>query len=162
MVNEKTLVYTDGACPGDPGPGRGGYGIIIRYSDEEGNVHEQECSQGYERTTHNRMELRAVIKALEMLEGSCEVELYSDSKYVVDNANNYLETWIKRGWKKADNKPVENTDLWKRFVEVKSLHSVSLNWVKGHNKNPLNERCDKLAVEAANGGNLIVDEGYIE
>lgn len=106
MENAKTLIYTDGACPGDPGPGRGGYGIIIRYSDAEGNTHEQEYSQGYERTTHNRMELRAVIKALEMLEGPCEVEINSDSKYVVDNANNYLETWIERGWKKADNKPV--------------------------------------------------------
>ena len=108
------------------------------------------------------MELRAVIKALEMLEGPCEVEINSDSKYVVDNANNYLETWIERGWKKADNKPVENTDLWKRFVEVKKPYAVSLNWVKGHNKNPLNERCDKLAVAAANSDNLIVDEGYVE
>ena len=162
MENAKTLIYTDGACPGDPGPGRGGYGIIIRYSDAEGNIQEKEYSQGYERTTHNRMELRAVIKAFEMFEEPCEVEIYSDSKYVVDGANSYLETWIKRGWKKADNKPVENVDLWKQFVEVKKPYTVVLNWVKGHNKNPLNERCDKLAVAAANSDNLIVDEGYIE
>ena len=158
MENARISIYTDGAC--SVNPGHGGYGIIIRRPDAEGNIQEQEYSQGYEWTTNNRMELTAVIKALEMLEEPCEIDLYSDSKYVIDNANDNLENWIKSGWKKPDKKQVKNIDLWKRFVEVKKMHTVTLSYVKAHADDQLNIRCDALAKAAADSDDLIIDEGY--
>ena len=120
----------------------------------------KELSQGYEKTTNNRMELMAVIAGLEALNRSCEVEVYSDSQYVVNAFNqHWVDGWIKKGWKRGKNEPVKNVDLWKRLLEAKQKHSVTFHWVKGHDGHPQNERCDELATTAADGTNLIVDEG---
>lgn len=146
----KVTVYTDGAAKGNPGPG--GYGIVMLASK-----HRKELSQGFRLTTNNRMELLAVIVALEALKKARnEVTVYSDSKYVVDAVNkNWLFGWEKKGFKKK-----KNPDLWKRFLVAYRLQHVKFVWVKGHANNPLNERCDELAVEAAESNNLLVDEGY--
>ena len=152
-------IFTDGAARGNP-DGPGGYGCILRYVDPKGNVHEREFSKGYEKTTNNRMELMAVIAGLEALNRSCEVEVYSDSQYVVNAFNqHWVDGWIKKGWKRGKNEPVKNVDLWKRLLEAKQKHSVTFHWVKGHDGHPQNERCDELATTAADGTNLIVDEG---
>ncbi|MGN0379351.1 MAG: ribonuclease HI [Butyrivibrio sp.] len=152
-------IYTDGAARGNP-DGPGGYGTVLRYVDGSGNVHEKELSQGYVRTTNNRMELMAAIAGLEALKTPCDVELYSDSKYLVDAFNQkWIEGWIKKGWKRSQNEPVKNVDLWKRLLEAKKPHKVKFIWVKGHNGHDFNERCDGLATAAADGDNLIVDAG---
>ena len=133
-------IYTDGACSGNPGPG--GWGAILRY-----NGVEKELSGGEEQTTNNRMELTAAIKALEALKESCAVELYSDSKYLVDALEKgWAEGWKKRGWVKSDKKPALNPDLWQRLLELLEMHSVSCHWVKGHAENQFNNRCDAMAV----------------
>lgn len=133
-------IYTDGACSGNPGPG--GWGAILRY-----NGVEKELSGGEAQTTNNRMELTAAIKALEALKESCAVELYSDSKYLVDALEKgWAEGWKKRGWVKADKKPALNPDLWQRLLELLEMHSVSCHWVKGHAENQFNNRCDAMAV----------------
>ena len=112
------------------------------------------------RTTNNRMELMAVIAGLEALNRPCEVEVYSDSQYVVNAFNqHWVDGWIKKGWKRGKNEPVKNVDLWKRLLEAKEKHSVTFHWVKGHDGHPQNERCDELATSAADGDDLIVDEG---
>lgn len=150
----KVEIFTDGACLGNPGPG--GYGAIIR-----ANGKEKELSKGYKLTTNNRMELRAVIDALSALKKPCEVTLYSDSKYVVQSINeNWLINWEKRGWKKADKKPVENVDLWQELLPLLKSHKVKFIWMKGHEGHPENERADKLSVKAANGAELHDDNGY--
>ena len=129
-------------------------------TSKEGQLHKKELSQGYEKTTNNRMELMAVIAGLEALNRSCEVEVYSDSQYVVNAFNqHWVDGWIKKGWKRGKNEPVKNVDLWKRLLEAKQKHSVTFHWVKGHDGHPQNERCDELATTAADGTNLIVDEG---
>lgn len=152
-------IYTDGAARGNP-DGPGGYGTVLRYVDGSGKVHEKELSQGYVRTTNNRMELMAAIAGLEALKTSCDVELYSDSKYLVDAFNlKWIEGWIRKGWKRSQNEPVKNVDLWKRLLEAKKPHNVKFIWVKGHNGHDFNERCDGLATSAADGDNLIVDAG---
>lgn len=152
-------IYTDGAARGNP-EGPGGYGTILNYVDSKGTLHEREFSQGYVRTTNNRMELMAAIVGLEKLTRPCEVELYSDSKYLTDAFNQrWVESWIKKGWKRGKNEPVKNTDLWKRLLKAKAPHQVKFIWVKGHDGHPQNERCDKLATAAADGDALIVDEG---
>lgn len=152
-------IYTDGAARGNP-EGPGGYGTILNYVDSKGTLHEREFSQGYVRTTNNRMELMAAIVGLEKLTRPCEVELYSDSKYLTDAFNQrWVESWIKKGWKRGKNEPVKNTDLWKRLLKAKAPHQVRFIWVKGHDGHPQNERCDKLATAAADGDALIVDEG---
>ena len=120
--------------------------------DTKGELHVKELSQGYVRTTNNRMELMAVIAGLEALNRPCTVEVYSDSQYVVDG-------WIKKGWKRGKNEPVKNVDLWKRLLAAKDRHNVTFHWVKGHDGHPQNERCDELATTAADGEALIVDEG---
>lgn len=136
-------VYTDGACSGNPGPG--GWGAILRFGGTE-----KELSGGEESTTNNRMELTAVIRALEALKFPCAVELYSDSKYVVDAlSKGWAESWRARGWKKADKKPALNPDLWERLLELCSVHEVRCHWVKGHADNEYNNRCDKLATAEA-------------
>ncbi len=147
----KVKLYTDGAARGNP-DGPGGYGAILQYTDTNGHMHEREYSAGYKKTTNNRMELMAAIVGLEALTRPCEVELYSDSKYVVDAfRQNWIENWQKKGWKKSDNKPVKNIDLWKRFLKAKEPHRVTFYWVKGHDGHPENERCDTLATTAADG-----------
>lgn len=149
-------VYTDGACRGNPG--NGGYGVVLEY-----NGHEKELSAGYRRTTNNRMELLAAITGLEQLKEPCAVTLYSDSKYLIDAiSKGWVESWRKKGWKKADGKMALNVDLWKRLILLLEKHSVELVWVKGHNGHQYNERCDLLATTAADGDNLAEDEEYIK
>ena len=152
-------IYTDGAVRGNP-DGPGGYGTVLEYVDSKGELHTKEISQGYQRTTNNRMELMAVIAGLEALNRPCEVELYSDSKYVVDAFNqHWIDGWMKKGWKRGKNEPVKNVDLCKRLLKAKEPHHVTFIWVKGHDGHPQNERCDTLATTAADGHDLIVDEG---
>ena len=137
----KTItLYTDGACSGNPGPG--GWGAILEW---EG--HEKELSGGEISTTNNRMELTGVIRGLEALKEPCIVELYSDSKYVIDALEKgWAASWQKRGWVKSDKKPALNPDLWQRLLELCQVHQVRCHWVKGHAENPKNNRCDELAV----------------
>ena len=152
-------IYTDGGARGNP-DGSGGYGSVLEYVDTKGELHVKEISQGYVRTTNNRMELMAVIAGLEALNRPCTVEVYSDSQYVVNAFNqHWVDGWIKKGWKRGKNEPVKNVDLWKRLLDAKSRHSVTFHWVKGHDGHPQNERCDELATTAADGTELIVDEG---
>ena len=133
-------IYTDGACSGNPGPG--GWGAILRY----GGV-EKELSGGEAATTNNRMELTGVIRALEALKESCRVELYSDSKYVVDALKKgWALKWRANGWRKPDKKEALNPDLWARLLELCDLHELHCHWVKGHAENEFNNRCDALAV----------------
>lgn len=151
-------IYTDGAARGNP-DGPGGYGTILTYEDAKGTLHVREYSQGYVRTTNNRMELMAVIAGLEALNRPCQVEVYSDSQYVTNAFNrHWIESWVKRGWKRSSGQ-VKNTDLWQRLLKAKEPHEVQFIWVKGHAGHEQNERCDFLATSAADGGNLIVDEG---
>lgn len=133
-------IYTDGACSGNPGAG--GYGAIIVYKGKE-----KVLSGAQQQTTNNRMELTAVIAALEALKEPCEVTLSSDSKYVVDGiTKGWAKSWKARGWKKADKKPALNVDLWERLLELIEVHKVEFVWIKGHGGHPYNERCDRLAV----------------
>ena len=133
-------IYTDGACSGNPGPG--GWGAILEWQG-----HEKELSGGEAQTTNNRMELTAVLTALRLLKEPCTVELYSDSKYVVDAIDKgWLYGWQKKGWIKADKKPVLNVDLWQQLLPLLTRHNVRLHWVKGHAENEKNNRCDQLAV----------------
>ena len=153
----KVSIYTDGSARGNP-DGPGGYGAVLQYVDAKGVLHERELSAGYKKTTNNRMELMAVIVGLEALNRPCQVELYSDSKYVIDAfEKNWVDVWLKNGWKNSQKKPVKNIDLWKRLLKAKEKHEVHFNWVKGHAGHPENERCDKLATSAADGGNLLDD-----
>lgn len=133
-------IYTDGACSGNPGPG--GWGAILMYGR-----HKKELSGGENPTTNNRMELSAVIAALEQLKEPCQVELYSDSTYVVNALEKgWAASWQKNGWRKADKKPALNADLWERLLELSRVHTIRLHWVKGHAENEWNNRCDELAV----------------
>jgi len=148
------IIYTDGACSGNPGPG--GYGAVLLTAGKR-----LELSQGYTNTTNNRMELLGVISALEQLKRPCKVILYSDSQYVVDAVTKrWVHGWQRKGWRKADNKPALNVDLWQRLLPLLDLHQVEFKWVRGHNNNVENERCDVLAVAAAQGEGRLVDEGY--
>ena len=152
-------IYTDGAARGNP-DGPGGYGTVLEYVDPKGELHVKEMSQGYVKTTNNRMELMAVIAGLEALNRPCTVEVYSDSQYVVNAFNqHWLDGWIKKNWKRGKNEPVKNVDLWKRLLKAREPHDVKFHWVKGHDGHPQNERCDALATGAADGHDLIVDEG---
>ena len=133
-------LYTDGACSGNPGPG--GWGAILSY-----NGIEKELSGGEPNTTNNRMELLAVISGLEALKEPCRVELYSDSKYVIDGlSKGWAASWRKNGWRKADKKPALNPDLWEKLLTLAEKHQLSYHWVKGHADNPYNNRCDGLSV----------------
>ncbi len=134
-------LFTDGACSGNPGPG--GWGAILRYGDKE-----KELCGGEKETTNNRMELTAVIEGLSKLKEPCKVRLVTDSKYVADAVTKgWVFSWQKNGWRKADKKPALNVDLWERLLELLKIHEVTIDWVKGHNGHPENERCDKMAVE---------------
>ena len=152
-------LYTDGAARGNP-DGPGGYGAILEFIDSNGTLHTREYSQGYVKTTNNRMELMAVIVGLEALIRPCRVDVYSDSKYVVDAFNqHWIDGWLKKNWKRGKNEPVKNVDLWKRLLTAKEKHEVIFHWVKGHDGHAQNERCDELATSAADGQDLSVDEG---
>ena len=143
-------IYTDGAAKGNPGPG--GYGIILSAGDKY-----KELSGGFRKTTNNRMELLAVIIALEALKiPNSNVTVYSDSKYVVDAVE---KGWVFN-WQKKNFKDKKNPDLWKRFLKIYPKHQVRFQWVKGHNNHPQNERCDRLAVAAAESDDLAIDQGY--
>ena len=134
-------IYTDGACSGNPGPG--GYGAILVYKGIE-----KEISGGEANTTNNRMELMAVISALEVLRESCEITITTDSKYVSDGiTKGWAESWRKKGWRKGDGKPALNPELWGRLLDLLAGHKVKFVWVKGHAGHPYNERCDRLAVD---------------
>ena len=155
----KVKLYTDGSARGNP-DGPGGYGCVLHYTDGKGQLHKREYSGGYVKTTNNRMELMAAIVGLEALTRPCVIELYSDSKYVVDAFNQkWIDSWIAKGWKRGKNQPVKNIDLWKRLLKAKEQHQVIFIWVKGHDGHEENERCDYLATTAADGDDLIVDEG---
>lgn len=143
-------IYTDGAATGNPGPG--GYGVLLMYKQ-----HKKEISQGFRRTTNNRMELLAVIIGLETLKNlGEEVTIFSDSKYVVDSVE---KRWVF-GWEKSGFKGKKNPDLWRRFLLIYRKHTVKFVWVKGHAENPFNNRVDELATQAAAGSDLLVDEVY--
>jgi len=153
---KKVVIYTDGGARGNPGPG--GYGAVVTFGR-----HRKELKGAFDHTTNNRMELMAAIAALEMLKEPCDVNLHSDSKYLVDAmTKGWLEGWKKRGWRKSDRKPVLNQDLWRRLEAATSGHEITWNWVKGHAGNELNERCDELVHEAIDAGKLIVDQGYLD
>lgn len=141
-------IFTDGACSGNPGPG--GWGAILRYK-----AHEKELSGGEAETTNNRMELMALIAALEQLKEPCEIDLCSDSQYVINGLQKgWAKGWRARGWKKADKSPALNSDLWARLLDLSEAHTIHYNWIKGHAGHPENERCDQLAVaqSQAHGG----------
>ena len=134
-------IFTDGACSGNPGPG--GWGAILRYKGVE-----KELSGGEPETTNNRMELTAVISALSALKEPCNVQLYSDSKYIIDAVSKgWAKSWKAKGWIKGDKKPALNSDLWDTLLSLLDKHTVEFIWVKGHAGHPENERCDTLAVE---------------
>lgn len=142
-------IYTDGSARGNP-DGPGGYGTILVYIDSQGTEHKKELSAGYKKTTNNRMELLAAIVGLEALNRPCNVKLYSDSQYLVKAFNDHwIDSWIKKGWKRGKNEPVKNVDLWKRLMKAKEQHKVEFIWVKGHAGHEQNERCDELATTAA-------------
>ena len=151
-------IYTDGSSRGNPGPG--GYGTIVAYGE-----HRRELSQGFEKTTNNRMEILAAIAGLEILREPCQVTVYSDSRYLVDaQTKGWIEGWKSRGWKKKDKSEVKNVDLWERLEQAAHDHQIDWQWVKGHAGHEENERCDELATQAADGeaGLLVRDSGFKE
>lgn len=157
----RVVAFTDGASRGNPGPG--GYGAVLLYVDPSGAEHRKELSAGYQVTTNNRMELLGAIVALEALKRPCEVELHSDSQYVVNAFNqHWVDNWMRKGWKNSQKQPVKNVDLWQRLIAAQERHKVTWLWVKGHAGHPLNERADELATCAADGldGPLLLDEGF--
>lgn len=136
-------LHTDGACSGNPGPG--GWAYVLKH----GATGKERVDSGAEPdTTNNRMELRAVIEGLKVLTRPSMVDLYSDSKYVLDGLKTWIHNWKKKGWKTADKKPVKNQELWMQLDDLSSRHEIRFHWIKGHNEHPENERCDRLAVEA--------------
>jgi len=147
---KQIIIYTDGASRGNPGPG--GYGVVLKYKQ-----HRKELSEGFRKTTNNRMELLAVIIGLEAIKEPGQlVKVYSDSKYVVDAVE---KGWIW-GWIKKNFKDKKNEDLWRRFIQVYNKHKVKLEWLKGHAGDIENEICDRLAVRSAEGSQLLIDQGY--
>lgn len=151
MDKKDVTIYTDGACSGNPGPG--GYGTVLIY-----NGSRKELSGGFLNTTNNRMEITAVIKGLEALKQPCRVTVYSDSKYVVDAfEKGWLNNWQKNNWRKSNKEKVLNIDLWQRLLELMAVHNVSFKWVKGHQENKENNRCDELAVLASKQTELLED-----
>ncbi len=139
-MSKQVRIYTDGACRGNPGPG--GWGVLLEYGDNQRTMH-----GGEDPTTNNRMELTAVIKALAALKFPCQIELYTDSKYVIQGITEWLENWKKRNWLTASKKPVQNVDLWQQLDSLvnDSEHKINWHWVKGHSGDPGNETADQLA-----------------
>lgn len=149
----RVVIFTDGACTGNPGPG--GYGAILMYGE-----HRRELSGGFRRTTNNRMELTAAIKALEALKEPCTVTLFSDSEYVVNGVSRgWVHRWRAAGWRR-NGKTVPNWELWQRLLDLCDRHEVTLRWVESHAGHIDNERCDELASSAACAGKLPADAGY--
>jgi ribonuclease HI len=141
-MSKQITIYTDGAC--DPNPGIGGWAAILIY----GKTH-KEITGGERESTNNRMEMTAVIEALRLLKEPCTVTIFTDSEYVKNAfTQGWLDNWVRRGWKTADRKPVKNQDLWQTLLELTGQHKLHWKWVKGHADDPLNNRCDELAVQA--------------
>jgi len=140
---QRVELYTDGACSGNPGPG--GWAYILRHP---ASGLEAEGAGGDSATTNNRMELTAVIEGLRALKAPSEVDVYSDSQYVLNGLNEWMDQWKRRGWKTAAKKPVKNEDLWRVLDDLRSTHRLDYHWVRGHNEHPENERCDAMAVAA--------------
>ncbi|WP_088307153.1 ribonuclease HI [Novosphingobium sp. B 225] len=141
---KKVEIFTDGACKGNPGPG--GWGAVLR-----SGAHEKEMSGREAATTNNRMEMTAVIEGLNALKAPSDVQLYTDSRYVIDGITKWIFGWQKNGWINSQKKPVLNADLWQALLEAKRRHKITWHWVKGHDGHPENERADKLASDAALG-----------
>lgn len=159
MSKPKVKIYTDGACANNPG--RGGYGIVLMYKKTDGELVQKNLSRGFKLTTNNRMELLAVIDSLNSLKTPCEVQLYSDSKYVIDAIKQkWLDGWMEKNWKLNTKNPVKNIDLWKKLILAMKPHDIEFIWVKGHASNEYNNLCDKLAVEARQKENLEIDDGF--
>ena len=151
---KRVIIHTDGACKGNPGPG--GYGAVL-----VSGTHRKELAAGYRLTTNNRMELRAAIAALELLAEPCQVELHSDSKYLVQAiTQKWLDGWQRRGWLTSDKKPVKNQDLWQALRVAMNPHQIQWFWVKGHAGHTENERCDALANRAVAQPHLPEDPGF--
>jgi ribonuclease HI len=151
---KRITIYTDGACLGNPGPG--GYGVVLLYGDRR-----KELSGGYRLTTNNRMELTAAIKGLAALKRPCEVELFSDSEYVVNAVEKgWARRWRANGWYRSNKQLAENRDLWEELLRLCERHRVRFKWIKGHAGHAENERCDRLAFQAAQLPNLPADKGY--
>lgn len=142
MALAEVVLYSDGACLGNPGAG--GWATLLRYGE-----HERELSGGEAHTTNNRMELMAVIEGLKQLKKPCHVSIYSDSRYVIDGFTRYLAGWQKNGWKAANRQPVRNQDLWQQLIEATAPHRVTFHWVRGHSDDEDNNRVDKIAKQAA-------------
>ncbi|WP_026292728.1 ribonuclease HI [Rubritalea marina] len=155
-MKHQVTIYTDGSSRGNPGPG--GYAAVL-----QAGSHQKELSGGFAKTTNNRMELMAAIVALEALKQPCAVQLVSDSKYVVDAMRQgWIHGWKKKGWSRGPKKPLKNAELWQRLDRAASAHEMTWTWVKGHAGNPMNERCDELAVAETEKPNLQPDPGFIE
>ena len=153
-------IYSDGSARGNTGNGR--FGALLVFTMTDGSKRERELSCGYRLTTNNRMELLGVISALEALNQPCDVTVHTDSQYIANAFNqNWIDGWLRKGWKGANNKPVKNVDLWQRLLAAMDGHEVRFSWVKGHAGHPENERCDALATSAADGDELLEDEGYV-
>ncbi|WP_105255132.1 ribonuclease HI [Pseudoalteromonas sp. T1lg75] len=152
-MQKSVEIYTDGSCLGNPGPG--GYGVLLRYGE-----HQKTLSQGYKNTTNNRMELLAAIVALESLKRPCHVDITTDSQYVKQGIESWIDNWKKRNWRTANKQPVKNVDLWQRLDAARARHQVRWHWVKGHSGHDENEIVDDLARDAAMSNHLLVDEGY--
>ncbi len=151
---KKIVIYTDGACIGNPGPG--GYGVVLLYDG-----HRKELSGGFRLTTNNRMEIMAAITGLQALNQRCAVTLYTDSQYLVNSImKGWAARWRANGWKRNKRERAINADLWERLLELCALHEVTFKWVKGHAGNPENERCDQLSMQAALQPDLAIDTGY--
>lgn len=147
---DEVIMYTDGSCRGNPGPG--GYACLLLYTDADGAIHEKVLTKGYKNTTNNRMELLAVVSGLEALKRPCKVTVYSDSQYIVNAlTKGWLDKWRENGWYKDARRKqkAKNQDLWQRYLLASEGHIITYSWVKGHADNELNNRCDQLAVLAA-------------
>jgi ribonuclease HI len=153
---KQVLIYTDGGC--DPNPGPGGYGVVLLYGP-----HRKELANGYRRTTNNRMEIMAAIAGLELLNPPCEVTLFSDSEYLVNAMRKgWASRWRANQWRRADRQPAANPDLWETLLQLCERHTVTFEWLKGHAGDVENERCDQLAMAARLKNDLLPDPGYPE
>ncbi|MCC5855338.1 MAG: ribonuclease HI [Idiomarina sp.] len=150
---KQVVIYTDGSCLGNPGPG--GYGIVLLYGK-----HRRELAAGFRETTNNRMELMAAAVALEALKEGCKIDLWTDSEYVRQGILKWLTGWKRNGWRTSNKKPVKNVDLWQRLDAACQRHELNWHWVKGHSGHPENERCDELARDAASASPMTDDDGY--
>jgi ribonuclease HI len=150
----RVVIYTDGACTGNPGPG--GYGAILKYKDRR-----KEISAGYRKTTNNRMELMAIIKALSSLKNSCQVILFTDSQYIVDSVTQgWAIRWREKDWQRNKKERALNPDLWEKLLDLFEKHKIEMRWIKGHAGEKENERADLLATQAVKGKHLLIDQYY--